>query len=95
MEKTIRDDAMVGLQTETVGAHASTRSGLISTLAATLHFLVHPRTRRKVAAEASAEKSERTRRPEHDLGASRSPFEAGITGGFSLLMDNSNARHRR
>jgi hypothetical protein len=92
MEKTLKDEAMVGLQTETIGEDAPRRSGLTSKLAAALHFLVRPRTREK--AEATAE-TERTRRPQRDLGASRSPFEAGITGGFSLFMDNSNIRKRR
>jgi hypothetical protein len=94
MEETIKDEAVVGFQTGRISTHAPTRSGPISTLVAALQFLVHPRTRRKAAVEASAE-TERTRRPERYLEASRSPFEAGITGGFSLFMDNSNIRKRR
>ena len=90
----MKDRAVVGLQTETVGARASTRSGPISRLAAALQFLVYPRTREKVAAEASAE-PEPMRRPQRDRGAYRSPMEAGITSGFSLLMGNPNARKRR
>ena len=92
MEKTVKDEAVVRLHPETVGRKASTRSGPISAIAAALHFLVRPRTRERTAAEATVE---RTRRPERDFGASRSPFEAGITGGFSLLMDNSHTRKRR
>ena len=92
MEKTMKDEAVVGLQPETVGGHAPTRLGPISAIAAALHFLVHPRTRQSAAAEASAE---RPRRPERDRGAYRSPFEAGITGGFSLMMNDPHARRRR
>jgi hypothetical protein len=94
VEKTVKDEAVVGLQPETVGGHASTRVGPISAIAAALHYLVHPRTRKKTTADASAE-TERGRRPEHGPGAARSPMEAGITGGFSLLMDNPGARKRR
>ena len=94
MEKTVEKEAVVGLQTETVGAQASTRLGPISTIAAALRLLVHPRTSKATAAEASAE-TERTRRPERDRSSYRSPMEAGITGGFSLLMDNPGARKRR
>jgi hypothetical protein len=93
VHKTLKDEPVVGLQPEMVGSHASTRLGLISAIAAALHVLAHPRTRES-AAEASAE-PERTRRPERDRGAYRSPMEAGITGGFSLLMNNPHARKRR
>jgi hypothetical protein len=94
VQKPVKDEAVVGLQPETLGGHASTRVGPISAIAAALHFLVHPRTRKNAMAEASAE-PEQTRRPERDRGAYRSPMETGITGGFSLLMDNSNTRKRR
>src|SRR5215212_1652406 len=94
VQKPVKDEAVVGLQPETVGGHASTRVGPISAIGAVLHVLVHPRTRKRVAAEASAG-TERARKPERDPGAYRSPMEAGITGGFSLLMDNSHARKRR
>ena len=92
VEKTAKDEAIIGLHTETAGGHVSTRSGALSAIAAALHFLVHPRT--KDAVEASAV-SGQTERHERDRGAYRSPMEAGITGGFSLLMDNPNARRRR
>jgi len=92
VEKMVQDEVVVRLQSETLGGQAPTRSGPISAIAAALHFLAHPRTRKSAAVEASAE-PERTRRP--DRGAYRSPFEAGITGGFSLFMDNPNARKRR
>jgi hypothetical protein len=94
MEKTVKDDAVVGLQPETVGGHAPRRLGSISTIAGALHHLLHPRTRKREAAETSAT-IEQTRRPERDRSAYRSPMEAGITGGFSLLMDNSGRRKRR
>jgi hypothetical protein len=93
VQKTVKDEPVVGLQPEMVGGHASTRLGLISAIAAALQVLVHPRTRES-AAEASAE-PERPRRPERDRGAYPSPMEAGITGGFSLLMNNPHARKRR
>ena len=92
MEKAIKDEAVVGLQTETAGGHVSRRSDALSAMAAALHFLVHPR--KKAAVEASA-MSGRAGRPERDRGVYRSPMEAGITGGFSLLMDNSNSSKRR
>jgi hypothetical protein len=94
VEKTVKDEAVVGLQPEAVDGPASTRLGPISAIAAALHFLAHPRTRKRAAVEASTE-TEGTRGPERDLSAYRSPFEAGITGGFSLFMDNSNIRKRR
>jgi len=92
MENAVKDEAIVGLQTETAGGHLSRRSGALSAIAAALHFLVHPR--KKDVVEASAVTG-RTGRPERDRGVYRSPMEAGITGGFSLLMDNSNSRKGR
>ncbi len=94
VEKTVKDEAVVGLQPEAVGAHVSTRVGPISAIASALHFLVHPRTREGLAAGAGAE-TEQSRKPVHGPDASRSPMDAGITGGFSLLMGNSHARKRR
>ena len=94
MKKAIKGEGLVGLQPEAIGGHASTRVGPISFVGAALHNLVHPRLHRKTAAEASAETG-RDRKPEHGHGAARSPLGAGITGGFSLLMDNSRARKRR
>jgi hypothetical protein len=92
VEKTIKEEAVVGLQPETVGDQASTRLGLISAIAATLNDLVRPRMRKKTATFAETEQA---RRPERVPGASRSPMDAGITGGFSMLMDNPRARKRR
>ncbi len=94
VEKTVKDETVAGLQPETVGGHASTRVGPISAIAAALHYLVHPRTRKKSAVETHAE-TERSREPDRGPGTLGSPMEAGITGGFSLLMDNSHARKRR
>jgi len=94
VEKMVKDEVVVGLQPESVGGHAAMRVGPISAIAAALHFLAHPRTRKSAAVETSAE-PEPTRKPERDRTAYRSPMEAGITGGFSLLMDNPNARKRR
>ena len=92
VEKTVEDEAVVGLHTEIAGSHVSTRSGVLSAIAAALHFLVHPR--KKAAVETSAV-TRRTGGPERDRSVYRSPMEAGITGGFSLLMDNPNTRRRR
>jgi hypothetical protein len=94
VQKTVKDEAVVGLQPETVVGHASTRLGPISTIAAALHFLAHPRTRKSAAAEASAE-AERTRKPERDRSVYQTPMEAGITGGFSLLVNDPHASKRR
>jgi len=92
VKKTVEGKAMVGLQTEAAGGHASARVGPLSALVATLHHLVHPLEREKLAAEASAE-DERKRVPKRSV--SHSPMEAGITGGFSLLANSSYARKRR
>ena len=92
MEKTVKGEAPVGIQAEAAGGHASQGVGPISTIGAALHNLLHPRTRKKIAAEASAE-TERVRRP--GQGVARSPMDAGITGGLSLFLDKPNARKRR
>ena len=92
MENTARPDAVVGLQPETTEAHAPTKGRLTSAIAATLHFLVHPLAREKAGADAE---TGRPGRPERTPHASRSAMDAGITGGFSLLMDSSPPRHRR
>ena len=92
MEKTIKDEVVVGLQPETVGGQASTRLGPISAIAAALNDLVRPRTRKKTATFADTEQARRQVRVPR---ASRSPMDAGITGGFSMLMDNPRARKRR
>ncbi len=94
MEKTVKDEMAVGLQPETMGVRAPARVGPLSAIAAALHFLTHPRARDRTVAEASAEPG-RTERPERDRSAYRSPVEAGITGGFSLLMGSPNASKRR
>ncbi len=93
MDKAIKGEGIVGLQPEATGGHASTRVGPISSIGAALHNLIHLRLHRKTAVEASAETG-RERKPESGLGASRSPMDAGIAGGFSLLMDNPHARKR-
>jgi hypothetical protein len=92
VEKTVKGEAPVGIQAEAAGGHASQGVGPISTIGATLHNLLHPRTRKKIAAEASTE-TERVRRP--GQGTARSPMDAGITRGLSLFLDNPNARKRR
>lgn len=94
VEQTAKNEAVVGLQCETVGGQAPARLGPISAIAAALRLLSHPGTRKSAAAESSAETG-MTRRPERDRSAYRSPMETGITGGFSLLMDNPNACRRR
>ena len=81
VEKTVKGEAAVGLQPETVGGHASQGIGPISTIGAALHNLVRLRTRKKIAAEASAE-TERVRRP--GQGMARSPMDAGLTGAFPV-----------
>ena len=88
MEKTVEGEATVGLQPETVSGHV----GKISAIGAALHNLVRSRTRKKLAAEASAE-ADQVRRPGHSVP--RAPMDAGITGGLSLFLDNPNARKRR
>jgi hypothetical protein len=90
VEKTVKGEAAVGLQPETVGDHASEGIGPISTIGAALRNLVRPRTRKKIAAEASAEPVSRP-----GEGMARSPMDAGITRGLSLFLDNPNARRRR
>ena len=94
VEKTVKDEAALGLQPETAGGLASTRGGPISVISAALHNLIHLRLHGKTAVEASTETG-REREPESGLGASRPPMDAGITGGFSLLMDDPHARKRR
>jgi hypothetical protein len=92
MENMVRQEAVTGLQPETIEVQAPTRGRLTASIAAALHFLTHPRTREKVETDAE---SRRSRNPERTPYSSRSPMEAGITGGFSLLMDNPHARNRR
>jgi hypothetical protein len=92
MEKTIKGEAPVGIQAEAAGGHASQGVGPISTIGAALHNLLHPRTRKKIAAETSTETG-RVRRP--GQGTARSPMDAGITGGLSLFLDKPTARKRR
>ena len=94
MEKTVENEAVVGLRPGTAGGHAATKGGPISLLSVALRYLTHPLTRGKAAVEVRSE-IQRGRIPERGLGPSRSPMDAGLTGGFSLLMDNPNARKRR
>jgi hypothetical protein len=92
VEKTVKGEAAVGIQPETVGGHASQGIGPISTIGAALHNLVRLRTRKKISAEASDE-PEQVRTPGHSV--SRSPMDAGITGGLSLFLDKPDAHKRR
>ena len=92
MEKTVEGEATVGLQPETAGGHASQGIGPIPTIGTALHNLVRLRSRKKISAEAIDE-PEQARRPGHSV--SRSPMDAGITGGLSLFLDKPNARKRR
>jgi len=92
VEKTVKGEAAVGFQAETVGGHASRGIGRISALGAALHNQLRPRKREKVLARASAE-TEQVRRRRHSM--SGSPMDTGITGGLSLFLDNPNARKRR
>jgi hypothetical protein len=94
VDETVKQEPVTALQPETAGAHAPTRSGPISAIVAAFHFLVHPRTRERVATGASAETGQASR-PQRDRDAYRSPMEAGITGGFSLLMGNPKSSKRR
>ena len=92
MEKLAKGEAAVGVQAEAAAGQASQGIGKISAIGAALHNLVRLRTRKKIAAEASAE-TEQVRRP--GQGMARSPMDAGITRGLSLFLDNPNARRRR
>jgi hypothetical protein len=92
VEKTVKGEAPVGIQAEAAGGHASQGIGPISTIGAALHNLVRLRTRKKISAEAIDE-PEHVRKPGHSV--SRSPLEAGITGGLSLFLDKPNTRKRR
>ena len=91
MEKTVKGETAVGIQAGAAGGHAR-RIGQLSAIGATLSNLVRLRTRKKIAAEASAE-TEWVRRP--GQGMARSPMDAGITRGLSLFLDNPNARRKR
>jgi len=92
VENTARPEAVVTLQPETMEARAPTRGRLTSAVAATLYFLAHPLTRERVEADAG---SGRSREPERAPYNPRSTMDAGITGGFSLLMGSQPPRHRR
>ena len=90
MEKTLKGETAVGIQAEAAGAHAPQGIGQLSAIGAALRNLVRPRTRKKIAAEASAEPVSRP-----GQGMARSPMDAGISGGLSLFLDNPNARRKR
>jgi hypothetical protein len=92
VEKTMKGETAVRIQAEAAGGHASQGIGKISAIGAALHNLIRLRTRKKIAAEASAE-TERVRRP--GQGMARSPMDAGITRGLSLFLDDPHARRRR
>jgi hypothetical protein len=92
VEKTVKGEAAVGIHAEAAGGHAPQGTGQLSAIGAALRNLVGLRTRKKIAAEASAE-TERVRRP--GQGMARSPMDAGITRGLSLFLDDPNARRKR
>ena len=92
MDKTVKGEAAVGIQAEAAGGRASQGIGPISAIGAALHNLIRLRTRKRISAEAIDEPAQ-VRRPGHSV--SRSPMEAGITGGLSLFLDKPNARKRR
>jgi len=94
VEKAIKDEGVIGSQVQAVGGNTSRRVGPISAMGAALHYLIHPRTRKKVAAEAHVE-TERTRGPRRGTTMPGSPLDAGITGGLSLFFGNPNGRRRR
>jgi hypothetical protein len=92
VENTARQESVAGLQRETMEVQAPTRGRLASAIATALYFLVHPRTRERDEADAESRGS---RKPRRTPDASRSTMDAGITGGFSLLMNDPHARNRR
>ena len=92
VENTARPEAVVTLQPETMEARAPTRGRLTSAVAATLYFLAHPLTRESVEADAGSGRSKELERAPYNP---RSTMDAGITGGFSLLMGSQPPSHRR
>jgi hypothetical protein len=92
VENTARPEAVVTLPPETMETRAPTRGRLASAVAATLYFLAHPLTRERVEADAG---SGRSTGPELAPYNPRSTMDAGITGGFALLMGSQPPRHRR
>jgi hypothetical protein len=92
VDKTVKGEAAVGIQAEAAGGHASQGIGPISAIGAALHNLIRLRTRKKISAGAIDE-PEQVRRPGHSV--SRSPMDAGITGGLSLFLDKPDAHRRR
>ena len=92
MENTVKPEAVVDLKPETMEARAPTRGRLTSAVAAALYFLAHPLTRERVEADAGSGRSRGPKRAPYDP---RSTMDAGITGGFSLLMGSQLPRHRR
>lgn len=93
MKKLADGEGIIGLQPEAVGGHASTRVGPISLVGAAVHRLFHLRLHRETVAEVS-EETGGERKPQRGPAMSRSPMDAGLTGGFSLLMDPHHARKR-
>jgi hypothetical protein len=92
VDKTVKGEAAVGIQAEAAGGHASQGIGPISAIGVALHNLIRLRTRKKISAGAIDE-PEQVRRPGHSV--SRSPMDAGITGGLSLFLDKPDAHRRR
>ena len=79
MEKTVKGETAVGIQAGATGGHAPQGIGQLSAIGAALSNLLRLRTRKKIAAEASAE-TERVRR--FGQGMARSPMDATSLGGF-------------
>ena len=78
MKKTVKGEAAIGLQPETIGGHASQGVGPSSAISAALHYLIHPLTRKKIAAETRAE----TERPRQGPGVSGPQWTQASPEGF-------------
>jgi hypothetical protein len=82
------------LITETVGRQALPGVGLISVIGAGLRSLVHPRSSKSAVEEPAG--SEWARGPGQETAARRRfPLDAGISGGFTLLLGGAEERGRR
>src|SRR5215208_480717 len=92
VQKTVKGEAAVGIHAEATGGYASQGIDKISAIGAALHNLVRLRTRKKIAAEASAE-TERVRRP--GQGMARSTMDACTPTGLAPFLNNPNTRKKR
>jgi hypothetical protein len=82
------------LVTESVGRQALPGIGLNSMISAGLRRLVHPRSSKSAVEEPAG--SERARGPGQDTAATRRfPMDAGLSGGFTLLLGGAEDRGRR